>query len=76
MLFAESSQIENKCATASTVTNMVAAATTTPRSCTMLSLLIFSFRKACGYGSRRAVWRCFSGVFAVASSMAFLRLFS
>jgi hypothetical protein len=42
---------QNRWATASTVTRMVAAATTAPRICTMLSLLIFSFRKACGYGA-------------------------
>ena len=41
-------QIENKWATASTVTSTVAAATTTPRICTTLSLLIFSFREALG----------------------------
>ena len=35
-------RFQNKWATASTVTNTVAAATTTPRICTMLSLLIVS----------------------------------
>ena len=73
-------QTEKRWATASTVTSTVAAATTTPRTCTMLSLLIFSFREARGYGSgscpRRALWRPFSGSLARASSMAFLRLFS
>jgi hypothetical protein len=74
------SQFDNRWATASTVTSSVAAATTAPRTCTMLSLLIFSFREARGYGSgscsRRALSLPFSGSLARASSMASLRVFS